>query len=52
MVELWGRCEVAKIQVKPGVLNTSSERMAEELKVRGRAWQGWGEVLESRRVGF
>ncbi|XP_015082038.1 CRM-domain containing factor CFM3, chloroplastic/mitochondrial [Solanum pennellii] len=33
MVKLWRRSAIAKIAIKRGVLNTSNERMAEELKV-------------------
>ncbi|KAK9706183.1 hypothetical protein RND81_07G109300 [Saponaria officinalis] len=32
MLKLWEKCEIAKIAVKRGVQNTSSELMAEELK--------------------
>ncbi|KAH7688661.1 Poly(A)-specific exoribonuclease PARN protein [Dioscorea alata] len=32
MIKLWEKCEIAKIAVKRGVQNTSSEIMAEELK--------------------
>lgn len=33
MVKLWEKSAIAKIVIKRGVLNTSNERMAEELKV-------------------
>ncbi|XP_006357699.1 chloroplastic group IIA intron splicing facilitator CRS1, chloroplastic [Solanum tuberosum] len=33
MVKLWRRSAIAKIAIKRGVLNTSNERMSEELKV-------------------
>lgn len=33
MVKLWENSAIAKIVIKLGVLNTSNERMAEELKV-------------------
>lgn len=33
MVKLWKTNAIAKIAIKRGVLNTSNERMAEELKV-------------------
>lgn len=33
MVKLWENSAIAKIVIKRGVLNTSNERMAEELKV-------------------
>ncbi|KAF6170600.1 hypothetical protein GIB67_017849 [Kingdonia uniflora] len=33
MVKLWKKSAVAKIAIKRGVLNTSSERMAEEIKI-------------------
>lgn len=35
MVKLWRRSAIAKIAIKRGVLNTSNERMSEELKVNG-----------------
>ena len=34
MVKLWEKSAIAKIAIKRGVLNTSNERMAWELKVR------------------
>ncbi|KAK6147703.1 hypothetical protein DH2020_018615 [Rehmannia glutinosa] len=33
MVKLWEKSAIAKIAIKRGVLNTSNERMAEELKI-------------------
>lgn len=33
MTKLWESSAIAKIAIKRGVLNTSNERMAEELKV-------------------
>ncbi|XP_055825029.1 CRM-domain containing factor CFM3, chloroplastic/mitochondrial isoform X2 [Solanum dulcamara] len=36
MVKLWRRSAIVKIAIKRGVLNTSNERMAEELKVLTR----------------
>lgn len=33
IIKLWEKCEIAKIAIKRGVQNTSSELMAEELKV-------------------
>ena len=33
ILKLWDRVDVVKIQVKRGVMNTSNERMANELRV-------------------
>lgn len=33
IIKLWERCEIVKIAIKRGVLNTNGELMAEEIKV-------------------
>jgi len=39
MLKLWEKCEIAKIAIKRGVQNTSSELMADELKVSERLFK-------------
>ncbi|KAL6520317.1 hypothetical protein OROMI_032497 [Orobanche minor] len=53
IVKLWEKCEIAKIAIKRGALNTNSELMAEELKwLTGGTLRNLRSRSEKRKLRF